>query len=360
MRVLLIRSTLNKIVMFLILVGVVLFALELCLDYWIYPMRDRSENRQYQSYYSWELHARSGELLGTRHGELQLEYHPLLVYRNRPNQVNARFSINSLGLRGKEVASKRAHKKRIFLIGDSTAFGTGLNSDDETMAIQLEKLSANIEVINGSVIGYQSAQQLVHLASVLDILQPDLVLTLRGAMDCFGSSITPAVGGDYQLEETILLSDRLRNARTPIRMAHFNQFFFPKISQEIHRLRENFKKTSDDCSADGLLAGKTATFVRNAIKMSRFSRAFSADFQEVIQPLYWKKSKNGSFKMCRSRYDQFRTNICGQLRNAHVSCMDLNDHLSEFPLSVFLDESHLDAKGNGILARLIAKELGFI
>ena len=49
-------------------------------------------------------------------------------------------------------------RKRIVLVGGSAAFGTGLNSDSETFAHQLEKELESVEVINAAVIGHKSGQ----------------------------------------------------------------------------------------------------------------------------------------------------------------------------------------------------------
>jgi hypothetical protein len=48
-------------------------------------------------------------------------------------------------------------RKRIMLLGGSTAFGTGLNSDAERFGNRLGEL-LNVEVLNAAAIGYGSGQ----------------------------------------------------------------------------------------------------------------------------------------------------------------------------------------------------------
>ncbi|MBS0169536.1 MAG: hypothetical protein JSR62_04215 [Nitrospira sp.] len=67
-------------------------------------------------------------------------------------------------------------------MGGSTAFGTGLESDRESVASQLAQL-LNVEVINAAVIGHGSGQELAYLLSELVNLQPDVVIALDGWND---------------------------------------------------------------------------------------------------------------------------------------------------------------------------------
>lgn len=75
--------------------------------------------------------------------------------------------------RGQETELVHGPKKRIVLVGGSTAFVTGLDNDSETFSSQLENV-LNVEVINGAVIEHSSGQELAFLLMNLVDLQPDL------------------------------------------------------------------------------------------------------------------------------------------------------------------------------------------
>jgi lysophospholipase L1-like esterase len=94
-------------------------------------------------------------------------------------------TINSMGLRGADVAvPKPATKKRILCFGDSITFGYGV-SDDETYAFHLGQALTpqGVEVINCGVTGYSSYQTLHLLRRVATRLEGDLALFLIGWND---------------------------------------------------------------------------------------------------------------------------------------------------------------------------------
>lgn len=121
-----------------------------------------------------EMHIRDPEL-GYRMGS------NVSVVLKRPDFA-IRVTTNSLGLRGREIAPKGANTFRILSLGDSYAFGYGVEAD-ETYSEQLEQLlTANkgeadrFEVVNAAVIGYGTTQELRLLERHASAIDPDLVL----------------------------------------------------------------------------------------------------------------------------------------------------------------------------------------
>ncbi len=88
-------------------------------------------------------------------------------------------SINSVGLRGPEISAKTTDVFRILVLGDSFAFGWGVE-DDETFAARLEKELKSeipgIQVLNGAVPGFGLPDELEWLEHYGLHLEPDLVL----------------------------------------------------------------------------------------------------------------------------------------------------------------------------------------
>jgi len=97
-----------------------------------------------------------------------LEADPELGYRyNR-----AHPGINSLGLRGPEVArEKTAGRKRLIVLGDSVAA-----PEDGFVGIVAARLGASWEVINAAVPGYTTYQERLLLERELLALRPDVVV----------------------------------------------------------------------------------------------------------------------------------------------------------------------------------------
>jgi len=142
------------------------------------------------------------------------------LFRHRPgldlDLGSFRLRTNQLGFRGPEVqVPKPAGVFRILLLGDSVAFGWGVN-DDVTFARRLERewnadpQRRPIEVVNTGHPQYDTCQQEATLREFLPMLAPDLVLLVYVVNDvdptrdvveamCFGKQPDPA--------ETVVVPD---------------------------------------------------------------------------------------------------------------------------------------------------------
>jgi lysophospholipase L1-like esterase len=114
---------------------------------------------------------------------------PELFWSPRPGFQGAfrgaPVTINSLGLRGPEVAlPKPAGRKRIVCFGDSITFGYGVG-DDDTYSHDLGRLLASrgVDVVNAGVTGYTSHQVLGLLRRVAPLLRTDVATICIGWND---------------------------------------------------------------------------------------------------------------------------------------------------------------------------------
>ena len=92
--------------------------------------------------------------------------------------VNVR--TNSLGMRGDEIDLSDTSNVRVLLLGDSFTFGWAM-PDSESFAFLLKKRlnsgdGSNVEVLNGSVAGWGTLQQILYLEQNWATLRPDLVV----------------------------------------------------------------------------------------------------------------------------------------------------------------------------------------
>src|SRR5262245_27674647 len=107
-----------------------------------------------------------------------------LPYRLRPGerlQVLGRdVRVSSLGLRGPEVGSRPpAGVRRILVLGDSVAFGWGLDEAESFPARLAEALgsrSLGVEVLNAGVPGYSIASEAALHRELAPALAPDAVV----------------------------------------------------------------------------------------------------------------------------------------------------------------------------------------
>lgn len=303
-------------------------------------------SKQVSPYYWPSLWSHDGIALGTRFGPLKLVLHPFVSYANLPNQKSPHFSINNLGFRGGDIRKDEKTKKRIIVVGGSTAFGTGLQHDDETLAQRLEYL-LDAEVINAAVVGHASGQELVSLVMELVDLRPDLVIALNGWND-YERPLTSRFRGSNgfaDIEEQLKTLQFVTDESLLTRVSNLYWVLFPNITKQLESLRF-FRGAEQTPKTDLQLA--SAVYATNVTKMHRISEAFHSTFLCVLQP-----DRDRSH-----RYRAFRETAKMHLQKTGIVALDLSE-LDEPGIKAewFMDEMHLDAAGNQAIAQIIANKI---
>lgn len=141
-----------------------------------------------------------------------------LFWKLKPDQtVTSKFfqgrtyRINSSGLCGKEIGSKKS-KPRIIALGNSCTFGWGIDNSLIYTSILRQLLQQKYEVINAGIPGYSSYQGKVFFETELLELKPDYVLVLFGWNDHWAAASNIA-DKDQQLPPkfVINLQNKLSN-----------------------------------------------------------------------------------------------------------------------------------------------------
>jgi lysophospholipase L1-like esterase len=331
-----------------LLLGLAALALELKLAHDRRQEETKWAQRVRPFYWS-SFHTHDGIALGSRLGPLKLALHPFLGYSNLPNQNAPHFSINNLGFRGGDIRKGEKTNKRIIVVGGSTAFGTGLQHDDETFAHHLEQL-LNAEVINAAIVGHASGQELVYLVTELVDLQPDLVFTLDGWNDYDLQPLASQFGGSNgfgQIEAQLKTLQSVTDGSWLTRVSNLYWILFPNITKQLESLWGTvFRKEEPTSAAD--LGQASAVYAANITKMQRLSAAFHYKFLCILQP---DRDRD-------PRYRTFRDTAKLQLQQAGVVALDLNE-LDEPGIKAewFMDSVHLDAAGNQAIAQIIADKI---
>jgi len=333
-------------------------AVELALEF----AHERDWERKRQStkpFYSWSFNTSNGQSLGGSRGSLKLMVHPLVGYTNLPNQKTRQFSINSLGFRGDEISEKRPGSIRIVVVGGSTAFGTGLDDDSETFSSQLEEQLEGVESINAAVIGHRSGQELSYLVAELMDLEPDWVIALDGFTDFAAVGDVRwnpwiDVNGSQQIENQLLRLTLLIDRGPITRLTNLHRVIFPQIANRLGMLRlpgiharavEKFGVYELDTIAE--------RYVSNIAKMAGVARAFGARFLCVLQPSEYAMYINPT----QDPYLAFRTSVKTEAKLRGVPLLDLNEHADRIEANMFMDNVHLDARGNQVMAQIVAAVL---
>lgn len=111
---------------------------------------------------------------------------PELIYRHRAyldtHYQGVRVRTNSMGLRDREVGTGKPADLTVLLLGDSVAFGWGVD-EEALFSRRLEELLSaatgqNVDVINTGVGSYETHQELTFSRMYADRLSPDVVMLL--------------------------------------------------------------------------------------------------------------------------------------------------------------------------------------
>jgi hypothetical protein len=139
------------------------------------------------------------------------------VYANRPgfqgDYAGAFVRINSLGFRGPELPANQ--KACVLLLGDSVAFGQGVEEQDTLAAVAGRRLEAVLgrrcEVLNAGVPGFNTANEAVRLEQIGATVGPSLVVVLYTDNDTdpqlftgFRDGYPITADGRYQTETDFL------------------------------------------------------------------------------------------------------------------------------------------------------------
>ena len=136
-------------------------------------------------------------------GELGFTLRPGVRVRHADRDFSVSVVVNSLGMRGPERGtSKPAGTTRILLLGDSFAFGWGVEQE-EAFAARLERLLTErvgpVEVLPAAVPGWSTDQHFIYLHTRGLALRPDLILLATSENDLTELSLNRLTLGDERL-----------------------------------------------------------------------------------------------------------------------------------------------------------------
>jgi hypothetical protein len=109
--------------------------------------------------------------------------------------IHNHIVVNSLGLREHEVAVARPRgRRRVLILGDSIAFGSGLDAGERFSDLLGRGLGDSVEVINAGVPGWGNDQELLFFEQRLRRLKPDVVvLTFTAGNDIVNNALSGAL-----------------------------------------------------------------------------------------------------------------------------------------------------------------------
>jgi hypothetical protein len=142
---------------------------------------------------------------------------------------------NSLGLRERDVAkAKKPGTKRVLIIGDSIAYGTGVDAEWRFSDFLSRALGDGFEVVNAGVCGWGTDQELLFYETRGRALEPDIViLSFTMANDVLNNSLDHLFLGSapkprFTLSDGSLALDKEKLDPPDIRLDHKVRDFLRK------------------------------------------------------------------------------------------------------------------------------------
>ncbi len=115
-------------------------------------------------------------------GKKGIRLHPntkALIHNHTLSKVDVQINVNSLGLRGPDLAPKQEGEVRIIAFGDSITFGDYMDESETIPALiqkHLESSGKKVVVLNAALPGANASDEFHHYLELAQAVQPDLVL----------------------------------------------------------------------------------------------------------------------------------------------------------------------------------------
>ena len=302
-----------------------------------------------------------------------ISWEPYVYWRYTPYKGHY-INIDEKGLR-RTWNTGISRRKRIFVFGGSTVWGTGVR-DDFTIPsfisriLSLEK-GLNVEVINFGQSGYVTTQEIIALLRLLQNGQiPDLVIFYDGINDSFSAFQSREAGipqnefnryAEFNSGRSILLSARnlIVNSATLRGMKGFmNRLKRKRIIDESMSLSNNTSNFNK------LLYDKVVEVYQANIRYAnQIAREFKFKTLFYWQPTVFTKGDNKSsyekvqeLTMFEVRDEFLRINkIIGKI--THSNFTDLSNIFKDYKEPLYVDEFHLGEKGNELIARYMVQDI---
>jgi len=275
-----------------------------------------------------------------------------------PNQHYPTVHVNSDGFRGAEINNDDTY--RIFVVGGSTVYGSGV-SDNETIPAKLEQeLKAKgfygVQVINAGVPGIHSFTEYALIKNKIIKFQPDLIVVYDGYNDLVRHFDDYYKTGEYestaQLIRIISKNEYLRSGSVLI-----HTYFTLTNPRQV----ETFNIDTENIEKKSLAWRKT---LNNICELGRES-----DFQTIVilQPFLGtgtKKLSNeeqqiyaqNNHKQLVSDYESYRSQVNNLISYCFIT-KDMTGIFDDMNDPMFFDFAHLGPTGNEIVSKKIANEI---
>lgn len=289
---------------------------------------------------------------------------PYVGYAPRPSS-DSRLAINSFQFRSKrDVAIPKPKQTiRLFLVGNSTAFGSGAPDSDRTIGGYLESFlqdkyqesGCTLEVFTFADAAWTSTHERIAIECRISELEPDIVIVLSGYNEAHWAW----------------------NKKDVLWFRTYSDSFYYDV------LRRTFGAIGADFPVDFLNNEESVPGVRKVahsliknIRLAALSLPPTASYVFVLQPFILESGKKLSSRESKNLdrwhplqkkyysdcYAYFREAINNESQSNHSVFLDLSNvfALCNEDEEIFLDEVHFGDRGNRYIAQEIEKKLASV
>ena len=291
------------------------------------------------------------------------------------NQELSSIHINNHGFRGDDISLIKDNSIRIFLVGGSTAFGSGSTSDHTTISGYLqqkydEKSNISVEVINAGIHGSWSLHEVSLIQNKLIKFNPDIVIVYDGWNDLVRHSnfkSTTIIEKPFANTKPDLFLNMeifrliLPYYKTPIALS----YFLSSISNMINDKPEFVEKSAYE--NDQELKEIINKWKSNWNRICELGNEYNFKTVMSLQPI----PGSGTRLLTDQEYENFKSfedmkildaynEFSLELKNLNKDCskiLDLRNTFDNTVEPIYWDYVHTGDKGNEIVANYLYDEL---
>ena len=277
-----------------------------------------------------------------------------------PNQQLKTININSDGFRGSEINLTTQENYRIFVIGGSAVFGSGMYTDDETFPSELDNKFKQkydyIDVINAGIPNITSFDELYNINEKIIQLDPNMIVVYDGANDVHYKRINETVISGTG-DDISSIKDFQKYLRTPVVL--YRHVLEPMMTAE----KPTYHYDSESADLVASLWHKRMT------EICTISNEKNIEVVVILQPtIYhgikpftdfensklneWDSEKNTAYKKTFEHLIQKSK----ELNNCSL-VLDFSDVFDNTHEGVYFDSVHLNNLGNKIIADKIYEKI---
>ncbi len=280
-----------------------------------------------------------------------------------PSQYSKSVNINSIGLRGPEIAHKQSDVTRILMLGGSTTFGWYALDDNGTIPYYLQKKlnqdQKKFEVINAGHLSAASAFETKFLKEHLN-LEPDIVIVYDG---------------HNEMTTPLSIDTSESKMQLQILFKHLDHIFYsPRLVEKtLHEIESNILLQTQNKTNVASVDYTEADYVKRADRWEEnwsktCDELTSKDLKIIIflQPILGSDNKDMTNYETSIMHEGAKKNLdhyylfkekMPKINEHCTNVVDISNIFHDVDMPVFADPMHTGNYGNEMVADRIYEEI---